>query len=230
MTAPYKYKSEPWTKVCLSEDWTKAALDLLGGKAGITGEFKYSTLGIHILSGIIAKSSKMPVIDFANSYLFEPLGICPRTGIELKTAEEHKDFVLSKKPKKEKWIIDPQGVSTAGWGLCLSVQEMAKIGQMCLDNGMYNSQQIVSSKWITKSTNPYYKCNEQFENMSYGYLWWIVDEKSHAFAAIGDGGNVIYVNPENHVVVSVASTFKPRVLDRVQFIQKYIEPLLKEEN
>ncbi len=51
MTAPYKYRSEPWTKVCTSDDWTKAALDLLGGKAGITGEFKYSTLGIQILFG-----------------------------------------------------------------------------------------------------------------------------------------------------------------------------------
>ena len=51
MTAPYKYRSEPWTKVCTSDDWTKAALDLLGGRSGITGEFKYATLGIQILAG-----------------------------------------------------------------------------------------------------------------------------------------------------------------------------------
>ena len=41
MTAPYKGKSEPWKKVCTSEDWTKAALDFLGGRNGITGEFRY---------------------------------------------------------------------------------------------------------------------------------------------------------------------------------------------
>jgi CubicO group peptidase (beta-lactamase class C family) len=75
MTAPYKYKSEPWTKVCTSNDWTKAALDILGGRKGITGEFKYSTLGIQILSGVIANASGMKVIDFANAYLFETLGI-----------------------------------------------------------------------------------------------------------------------------------------------------------
>ena len=40
MTAPYKGKSEPWKKVCTSMDWTKAALDFLGGRNGITGEFK----------------------------------------------------------------------------------------------------------------------------------------------------------------------------------------------
>ena len=62
MTAPYKFKSEPWTKVCTSEDWTKAVLDLLGGKSGITGEFKYTSLGIHILSSIITKVSQLPRI------------------------------------------------------------------------------------------------------------------------------------------------------------------------
>ena len=53
MTGSYKYKSEPWTKVCTSEDWTKSVLDLLGGRNGITGEYKYLTLGICILSTII---------------------------------------------------------------------------------------------------------------------------------------------------------------------------------
>lgn len=45
MTAPYKY--EPWTKICSSDDWTVSALDFLGGRKGLTGQFKYSTLGIH---------------------------------------------------------------------------------------------------------------------------------------------------------------------------------------
>lgn len=75
MTAPYKYKSEPWTKVCTSDDWTKAALDLLGGRKGITGEFKYATLGIQIMAGIIENASGRKLIDFANEYLFAPLGI-----------------------------------------------------------------------------------------------------------------------------------------------------------
>ena len=50
MTAPYKGKSEPWKKVCTSSDWTLTTLDVLGGRKGLTGEFRYSTLGIQILS------------------------------------------------------------------------------------------------------------------------------------------------------------------------------------
>ena len=78
MTAPYKGKSEPWTKVCTSEDWTIAALDYLGGRKGITGEFRYATLGIQILAGIIERAAGEKCIDFANRNLFEPLGLPKR--------------------------------------------------------------------------------------------------------------------------------------------------------
>ena len=72
MTAPYKGKSEPWTKVCTSDDWTRAALDILGGRKGITGEFRYATLGIQILAGIIERATGEKCIDLANRKLFLP--------------------------------------------------------------------------------------------------------------------------------------------------------------
>lgn len=74
MTAPYKYKSEPYSKVYSSADWTNAALDLLGGKSGL-GQFKYSTIGMQILSGILANATGQSVLDFATNNLFEPLEI-----------------------------------------------------------------------------------------------------------------------------------------------------------
>jgi CubicO group peptidase (beta-lactamase class C family) len=226
MTAPYKYKSEPWTKVCTSEDWTKAALDLLGGRSGITGEFKYSTLGIHILNGIISASSGMSVIDFINDNLFQPLEIKKHMNKELADAEEHRDFILSKQPKGNVWITDPKGVNTAGWGLCLSSSDMAKIGQLCLKKGIYNGKHIISSEWIDEMTSPYYCCDDSFGCMTYGYLWWLPNKKTNIYAAIGDGGNVIYVNPDRNTVIAVASAFKPMIFDRVQFIQEQIEPLI----
>lgn len=226
MTAPYKYKSEPWTKVCLSDDWTKAALDLLGGRAGMTGTFKYSTLGIHILTGIIAKTSGMNPVDYANTYLFEPLGIEKHQNYLAETKEEHVAFTLSKEPKEKVWFCDPKGVGTAGYGLCLSAADMAKIGQIYLNKGMYGNQRIVSERWIEESTCPHFQCDEKFQNMSYGYLWWVLDKDRKRYAAIGDGGNVIYVNTEDSIVITVAATFKPAVYDRIPFIQKYVEPFI----
>ena len=226
MTAPYKYKSEPWTKVCTSEDWTKAVLDLLGGRNGITGEFKYSTLGIHILSTIITKVSNMTTLEFANKYLFKPLGIKERKEYIVTNKEEHISFVTSKLPKENGWFCDNKGIVTSGFGLCLSAEDLAKIGQMCLNKGTYNDKQIVSSKWIEQITTPYIKCDEKFAFMQYGYLWWIIDEEKKIYSAIGDSGNVIYVNEDKNIVISVTATFKPLVFDRVEFIQKYVEPFI----
>ena len=229
MTAPYKCKSEPWTKVCTSEDWTKAVLDLLGGKSGITGEFKYLSLGIHILNAIITKVSNMATLEFANKYLFEPLNIKARKEYIVRNKDEHIDFVTSKFPKENAWFCDNKGIVTAGFGLCLSAEDLSKIGQMSLNKGIYNNKQIVSSKWIEQMTTPYIKCDEKFAFMQYGYLWWIIDEKKNIYSAIGDSGNVIYVNTEKNIVITVTSTFKPLVFDRVQFIQKHIEPFISEQ-
>ena len=106
MTAPYKYKSEPWSKICVQQDWSIAALDFLGGRRGMTGEFQYSTLGIHILTGIIARVSKMTTVDFANKYLFEPLMIAPRKIYVAPDAEAHKAFTVGKTPKGNIWFSD----------------------------------------------------------------------------------------------------------------------------
>lgn len=228
MTAPYKYKYEPWTKICSSDDWTISALDFLGGRAGLTGEFKYSTLGIHILTGIIAKVSGMKTVDFANQYLFEPLGMKTNQNYLAETAEEHKAFTMSKAPQGHIWFCDPQGIATAGYGLCLSAMDAAKIGQLCLDKGMCCGKQIVSSKWIEEMTKPYHQCGEEFRNMSYGYFWWVLDRKGNDYSAIGNSGNVIYVNTTHNIVIAMTSYFKPAVFDRVDFIQKYIVPLLME--
>lgn len=56
---------------------------------------------------------------------------------------------------------------------------MAKIGQLYLNDGVWKDKQIISSKWV---------------ELSYGYLWWIVDD---CYAALGDGGNIIFISPKN---------------------------------
>ena len=224
MTAPYKYRSEPWVKVCTSDDWTKAALDLLGGRKGITGEFKYATLGIQILAGIIENATGERCLDLANKTLFAPLGIPEHIPHGDSSKEDQLNYVMTKSPRINEWYTEPSGKVTAGWGLCLSARDMAKIGQMLLCGGVYDGKQILSQKWITEMTTPYLALGEKFGYMSYGYLWYRPIEGSSVFAALGNGGNVIYVNPEEDIVVAVSSYFKPTVFDRVDFIEDTLLP------
>ena len=228
MRAPYKCKGDPWTKVCSSDNWTYASLDFLGGRKGLTDEFNYQTVCLHILSGILYKATNMKTVDYANRYLFEPLGIKPHINFEAKTAEEHKQFTISKTPKGNIWFSDSDGLGTPGYGLCMSAEDMAKIGLMCLNKGIYDGKQIVSASWIEEMTTPKTVESDHFRGMDYGYLWWIIDREKNIYAAIGNSGNVIYVNPEKNIVVAVASYFKPTVFDRVDFIREYMEPFICE--
>lgn len=226
MTAPYKYKSEPWTRVCASDDWTTAALDLLGGRSGITGAFQYSTLGMQVLSAVVAKVSGMSTLEYANSRLFQPLGIKKRESFSASGKEEHIGFITSKAPKKNIWLCDPQGMVAAGFGLCLSAEEMVKIGEMCLGEGVYQGRRIVSADWMREMTTPFISSGERFGNMEYGYLWWVIDAAKQIYAAIGDSGNALYIHPGIGLAVAITASFKPAVFDRMQFVQEYIEPLL----
>lgn len=227
MRAPYKGKGDPWTKVCSSPNWTYTSLDFLGGRKGFTEEFDYRTVCLHILSGILYKATNMITVEYANKYLFEPLGITKHSVFYAKSAEEHKHFTIDKLPKEHVWFSDPQDLGTPGYGLCMSAKDMAKIGLLCLNNGMYNNQQIVSAKWVSEMTAPRIVESKYFRGMDYGYLWWIINRSKNIYAAIGNSGNVIYVNPSTNIVVAVASYFKPTIFDRVDFIQEHIEPFIK---
>ena len=68
----------------------------------------------------------------------------------------------------------------------------------------------------------------QFRDMMYGYLWWIIHPEKNIYAAIGNSGNVIYVNPEQNTVIAVSSYFKPTIFDRIDFIEEFIISSLPE--
>ena len=228
MTAPYKYKSEPWTKVCTSQNWTLAVLDFLGGRKGITGEFKYATLGIQILAGIIENATGEKCINFANSNLFLPLGIPEHTIHGDSSKEDQFDFFMNKNPRKNEWYSDPQDTVTAGWGLCLSARDLAKLGELVANKGVFGGKRIISGEYLKDMTSSHLKLGERFGNMNYGYLWYKPFDDREVYAAIGDCGNIIYVNPERMVSVGMTGSFKPRIFDRVDFIEKKLLPVIDE--
>lgn len=222
MTTPFKYKSAPYTKYFTSASWVKSALDLLGGKGEI-GQFRYTPLiGPDILSGILTNVTGQSVLGFASENLFSPLGIDITQNVVFHSKEEQ--LSIMKDHHESGWVVDPQGINTAGWGLFIKPDDMAKIGQMYLNRGTWNGRQLVSAEWVNEST----AVHSHWDKLLYGYLWWIIDEDEHSFAAMGDGGNVIYINPAKNLVVAIASLFIPKAKDRIELIKKQIEPVFED--
>lgn len=218
MTAPYKYETEPYELFFTSQNPIQDALDLLGGN-GIIGEFNYSAIGgTHILAGILARATGQSILDFAEKYLFAPMGITVPHNLLLRSEEEHMRVMNDKTTRG--WVVDPQGINTGSWGLFLTPEDMAKIGQLHLDGGRWLGKQLVSAAWIAEST----KEHRRWDKLLYGYLWWIIDDQAHSFAALGDGGNVIYVNNKNNMVIAIASLLVPDARDCIELIKTTIEP------
>ena len=223
MTAPYKYIIPPYIKYFTSNDMVNFSLNYLGG-LGKIGKFKYTPLiGPDILSGILVNATGKSLLDFARENLFTPLGINIDGNIRFNSKEEQLAF--NNATNISGWVVDSCGINTAGWGLTLSSMDMAKIGQLYLDGGIYNGKQIVSTKWIKESTIEHSRWKKL--NLPYGYLWWINNDIEDGFAAMGDGGNVIYVNKDRNIVVAITSLFKRNVTDRIDFIKNYIDPIFE---
>lgn len=218
MTAPYKYKLNPYIKYFTSDNWVKFSLDSLGGRGQI-GKFRNAPLiGPDIMSGILVKATGQSVINFARENLFAPLGIIVEKNIIFEGKEDQLAF--NRATNISGWVSDPAGVNTAGWGLTLSPMDMAKIGQLYLNHGMWDGKRVISAEWIKESIKEHSRWKRQ--DLPYGYLWWIYND---GFAAMGDGGNTIYVNTKRNMVVATASLFRPGVRDRMELISKYIEPI-----
>lgn len=141
--------------------------------------FNYSGGATHLMSHIISIATQMKPNDFALQYLFEPLGI-----------------------SEPYWAEDQSGVNIGGSDLHLSNYELDIIGQMMLNQGVYNDQRIVSESWVNVSTSP---SNHSF----YGYYWWLNQTYGlDIIQANGFGGQHIYIIPEYQLVItSLASAY-----------------------
>ena len=231
MTAPYKYKSEPWTKVCTSQDWGGKVLEMIGGKAQAGERFHYSTLGIQVLSNVLTIATGQSLKEFAENYLFEPLGIAdvPNANVVDRASQE----AFYKARNNRGWVKDPSGFYTTGWGLSLTTDEFARIGVMVINNGMYNGQRILSKEYIKQMLTE--------REDGYGYLWWIypknkpirIRRKTHnavkydSFCANGVGGSLMTIIPEIDTVICMTCSFVYNPKARMELINEYLIPYIE---
>jgi CubicO group peptidase (beta-lactamase class C family) len=151
--------------------------------------FLYNTLGTYVLSAIITAATGEPLIDYLRPRLFAPLGI---TDVD--------------------WEVDPQGRNTGGWGLRLRTEDMAKFGQLYLQRGKWNGEQILPAAWIDEATTAAILQAPDLADsvraasdwlQGYGYQFWRC--RHNAFRADGAFGQFIIVMPDQDAVVVITS-------------------------
>lgn len=147
-------------------------------------KFNYNGGGTAVLAQILAERVGMSLPDYARRYLFEPLGIT--------------DFT---------WQNDLRGRPLAFAGLRLRPRDLAKIGQLVLNEGQWNGKQVVPTEWLAESTQGRLSSGD---GMQYGYQWWSGTLEVHGktrnwVGGIGNGGQRLYVVPELELVVAITA-------------------------
>ena len=168
----WKYNWAGLEQMKRSDDWVQFFLDLPMSEA--PGEkYEYCNGASFILGAIIQKVTEMKLRDFADKYLFKPLGI---TEIS--------------------WQESPQGINI-GWGtIWLKPHDMAKFGFLFLNKGQWNDKQIVSESWVDLSTQGHIH-EDIFDK--YGFQWRL--DSDGYYMALGYGGQYIFVIPNKNMVV-----------------------------
>ena len=166
-----------------SPDWVKATLDLpMINDPGTRGY--YCSGGVSVVGRMTENTVHMPLPEFAQKYLFEPLGMA-RTDWN--------------------WNYDLTNADKEYSQIHLRSRDMLKLGIVFEDGGRWHGRQIISESWVNTSTAEH----SHVDNVSYGYFWW-----RHMFnvemsggaeqvvvtAAQGNGGQKIYIAPQYHLV------------------------------
>lgn len=212
MSTPFPFSSfnEPMNRMRRADDWIFYCLDIMGTGNKI-GDFKYSTAGTHILSAIITKSSGLSAREFANKYLFSEIDANIIDYIEMVGFDLTYVFGLG----IDGWVYDPQGYSSGGWGLTMTLRDMARFGLLYERKGKWKEKQIISNSWIEKSVESFHK--------DYGYLFWLKEVDGYfTYSAKGFGGNMITVIPEKEIVFVISSNIEKDNKNRKDLIKDYI--------
>jgi CubicO group peptidase (beta-lactamase class C family) len=176
-------------------NWPRAFLSLPVERQPGTW-FVYNTAASYMLSAIITQLTGESLLDYLRPRLFAPLGI-----------------------EDPFWETDPRGVNLGGTGLFIRTEDIARFGQMYLQQGMWHGQRILSEAWVAEATSAHSDNSNTQSNpdwsVGYGYQFWRCRHNNYR----GDGafGQYCVVMPAQDAVLAINSSVRDlqAVLDKV---------------
>jgi len=210
LTMSVGQETDPTGKLAMgSDNWVKDFL-ALPIKYTPGSKFLYNSMATYMLSAIVQKVTGQKEVDYLKPRLFDPLGI---KGID--------------------WEVNTQGVNTGGWGLRVKTEDLAKMGQLYLQKGMWNGKQLLPKAWVEEATTfkidqapgvPQSKKDSSDWMQGYCYQFWRC--RHNAFRADGAFGQYIIVMPDQDAVIAITSE-TPNMQDELDLVWKYLLPAMQ---
>lgn len=146
-------------------------------------QFVYNSGATYMLSAILQRLTGERLLDYLRPRLFEPLGISEAT-----------------------WQVSKEGITVGGWGLSVNTESLACFGQLLLQHGAWQGEQLVPAEWFEAATSQQVP-NENEENpdshQGYGFQYW--RGRHNTYRADGAFGQFVIIVPEHDAVVVTTS-------------------------
>jgi CubicO group peptidase (beta-lactamase class C family) len=189
--------------------------------------FVYDDLSVHSLSILITRLTSESAAAFAARELFGPLGIWASQDVRFAWTRDRGlndtfHFRGLWPDDGYPWRVDQHGHSLGGFGLSLTVREMAKFGYLYLNEGRWDGAEIVPA-WFARESTREQSPGGPPAHARYGYLWWI--GRAHGYFASGFGGQLIHVIPEHDTIIALTTTL-PNPPGPI--FQRFVEPAIVE--
>ncbi|EFM12443.1 beta-lactamase [Paenibacillus curdlanolyticus YK9] len=175
-------------------DWIRAflhePLDYAPGE-----HFTYSSGATHMLGLIVEKVTGQRMEQYLAPRIFEPLGI-----------------------QVDYWKTLPEGNVAGGWGLCLRLEDVAKLGLLYLQKGMWEGRRLLDESWIEASAAlqvPNGTEQDSDWSTGYGYQLWRCRFGSYRFAGLFTQKCVIIPQHNTLVAVNCAEWREQEVLNAI---------------
>jgi CubicO group peptidase (beta-lactamase class C family) len=176
------HETDTTSAITGSPDWAEAFFRLpVKHKPGT--RFVYNSGATYMLSALTQKRCGLPIAEYLKHRLFDPLGFAPVF-----------------------WDSSPQGVNTGGWGLMVTLEDIAKFGLLYLNRGTWRGRRIIGESWIDEATLPHADNSitggTPDWSRGYGYQFW---RSRYGFRGDGAFGQYCLVLPEFDAVLVLSS-------------------------
>ncbi|MEN8229809.1 MAG: serine hydrolase [Bacteroidota bacterium] len=157
-------------------------------------DYGYSNLMSHILGIIVSRAADTSLYDFAKRYLCEPLGVSIPV-----------------------WWADSDGYNYGHGDIHSTARDLARFGELYLNEGLYKNTQIISSGWIVDALLPYSfdlygrEIFDHFKQLNMGYMNWFsaVSGNYTVYFSWGHGGQHIFLIPDLNIIVVTTADYMP---------------------
>ncbi len=172
--------------------------------------FMYNNMASFMLSAIVQQVTGQTLFEYLQPRIFKPLGI-----------------------RGADWDLNPQGINLGMIGLRLRSEDLAKFGQLLLQQGVWNKKQLIPKEWVKEATSfkiessgGSNRLSKDENDWTQGYCYQMWRGRNNTVRLDGMGGQFVVLIPDKDAVVVLTANAR-NTQDELNLIHDYLIPAIK---